>query len=124
MTERGKHTQRNEIISFLARHSSQKLNEEQMFVEKEEYLNQYRENNFWVIMPHLFQINSFFNHVSCQTVNKEIKKQQDQARKMLMQALIDSRRHRTFNNYKSKCVNLGEKYVTTLLKSNIVEIPI
>ena len=124
MTEQDNYTQHDKIVSLLARHSPQKLNEEQMFVEKEEYLNQYRENNFWVIMPHLFQINSFFNHVSCQTVNKEIKEQQDQARKMLMQTLIDSRRHRTFNNYKSKCVNLGEKYVTTLLKSNIVEIPI
>lgn len=124
MTEQDKYTQRNKIASLLAKYSPQKLKEEQMFVEKEEYLNQYRENNFWVIMSHLRQINSFFNHVSCQAVNKEIKEQQDQARKMLMQTLIDSIRHRTFNNYKSKCVNLGEKYVTTLLKSNIIEIPI
>lgn len=108
MTEQDNYTQRNEIVSLLAKYSPQKLKEEQMFVEKEEYLNQYRENNFWVIMSHLFQINSFFNHVSCQALNKEIKEQRDQARKMLMRTLIDNRRHRTFNNlYKTKCVNLG-----------------
>ena len=101
------------------------MKEERMFVEKEEYLNQYRENNFWIIMPHMLHIHSFFSHVPCQAANKEIKEQQDQARKMLIRTLIDNRRHRTFNNlYKTKCVNLGEKYVTTLLKSNIVEIPI
>ena len=125
MTEQDNYTQHNEPVSLLTKYSPQKLKEEQMFVEKEEYLNQYRENNFWIIMPPLFQIHSFFSHVPCQAVNKEIKEQQDQARKMLIRTLIDNRRHRTFNNlYKTKCVNLGEKYVTTLLKSNIVEIPI
>lgn len=128
--EQDKYAQNNwisemEVASILKRNSPQKLREEQMFVAKEEYLDQYRENNFWVILSHLFQMNSFFNHVSCQGVNKEVKEQQDHARKMIMRILIDSRSHRTFNNlHRTKCVKLEEKYVTTMLQPNIVEVPI
>lgn len=115
----------SEIMSILERNSPQKLNEEQMFIAKEEYLNQYRENNFWVIFPHLFQLNSFFNHVACQGVNKEVKEQQEHARKKIMRLLIDSRSHRTFNNlHRTNCVKLEEKYVTTMLQPNVVEVPI
>ena len=80
MMEQDNYTQNSgisEIMSILERNSPQKMNEEQMFVAKEEYLNQYRENDFWVICNHLFQLNSFFNHVACQCVNKETKEQQD-----------------------------------------------
>ena len=115
----------SEIISILERNSPQRLREEQMFVAKEEYLDQYRENNFWIIIPQLFQINSFFNHISCQGVNKEIKEEQDLARKRIMHMLIDSINHRRFNNlHRTNCVKLEEKYVTTMLKPNVVEVPI
>lgn len=115
----------SEIMPFLERNSPQKLKEEQMFVAKEEYLDQYRENNFWVIYPHLFKINSFFNHISCQGVNKEIKEEQDRARKVIMRILLDSRQRRTFNAlHRTNCVKLEEKYVTTMLQPNVVEIPI
>ena len=125
MTAQGNYTRHNEIVSLLAKYSSPKLTEEQMFVKKEEYLNQYRENNFWIIIPQLFQINSFFNHISCQDVNKEIKEEQDLARKRIMHMLIDSINHRRFNNlHRTNCVKLEEKYVTTMLKPNVVEVPI
>lgn len=115
----------SEIMSIIERNSPQKLREEQMFVAKEEYLDQFRENNFWVNFPHLFQINSFFNHISCQGVNKEIKEERDLARKWIMMILINSRSHRTFNNlHRTNCVKLEEKYVTTMLKPNVVEVPI
>ena len=128
MMEQDNYTQNSgisEIMSILERNSPQKMNEEQMFVAKEEYLNQYRENDFWVICNHLFQLNSFFNHVACQCVNKETKEQQEHARKRIMRVLIDSRSHRTFNNlHRTNCVKLEEKYVTTMLQPNIVEVPI
>ena len=44
---------------------TQHLSEEEMFIEKEEYLDQYRENNFWVMLP-MRKVNVFFNHVSYQ----------------------------------------------------------
>ena len=57
--------------------------------------------------------------------NKEIKEEQDLARKRIMHMLIDSINHRRFNNlHRTNCVKLEEKYVTTMLKPNIVEVPI
>ena len=128
MKEQDNHAQQSKIISFLERHSTQKMYEKQMFIAKEEYLNQYRENGYWLIFPNLRSVNTFFNRVSCQGISEEIKESRDNAIKKIMLYIIDSRRYRTFNNlhlpYRTNCLKLDEECVTTLLQPDIVEIPI
>lgn len=121
-------TQPNKVVTYLSkrRNPRQKLHEKQMFVAKEEYLNQFRENGYWLIFPHLLEVHAFFSHVSCQEgVSEEVKENRHNARKKTMILLIDSIRHRTFNKlYRPNCAKLEEKYVTTMLQPDIVEIPI
>lgn len=125
MKEQDNHAQQSEIISFLERNSSLKLYEKQMFVAKEEYLNQYKENGYWLIFPYLFNVIAFFNSVSYQVASKEIKESRANAMKKIMRYLIDNRRYIAFNNlHKTNCLKLDEECVTIMLHTDIVEIPI
>ena len=124
MTDQDKNAKLNKVISFLERNSPQKLSEEEMFVLKEEYLVQYRENGFWVMLP-MRKVNVFFNRVSYQGSNEEIIEEQRLARQRIMKKLVDSVKHRIFNDlHRNTCVKLEEKDVITMLQSKLVEIPI
>ena len=59
------------ILPTLEMISTRHLSEEEMFIKKEEYLTQYRENNFWVMLP-MRKVNTFFNYVSYQGANEKI----------------------------------------------------
>ena len=100
------------------------LSEEEIFIKKEQYLNQYRENNFWVMLP-MRKVNTFFNYVSYQGANEKIIEEQRLARQRITNKLVDSVRHQVFNDLcKNTYVKLEEKDVTTMLQSNVVVIPI
>ena len=115
----------NNILDCLIRNFMQNpIKEEEKFVEKEEYLNQYRENNFWV-MPQIRKATTFFNYIFYQGVNEEIIEKQNIAIHKIYSAMTDDARHRIFNDlHRSHCLQLKEKYVTTLLQPNVVAIPI
>ena len=78
MMEQDKYVQNSNILDFLKRNFMQNPSKEENFVEKEEYLNQYRENNFWA-MHQMTKVESFFNNISYQGVNEEIKEKQNHA---------------------------------------------
>ena len=89
-----------------------------------QYLNQYRENNFWV-MPQIRKATAFFNYISYQGVNEEIKEKQNHAIHKIYSAMTDDVRHKIFYDlHRSHCLQLKEKYVTTILQPNVVAIPI
>lgn len=129
--EQGKYAQdadilvSNDIMSCLIRNfMANPIKEEEKFVEKEEYLNQYRENNFWV-MPQIRKATAFFNYISYQGVNEEIKEKQNHAIHEIYSAMTDDARHKIFYDlHRSHCLQLKEKYVTTILQPNVVAIPI
>ena len=122
--EQDKHVQNSDILDFLKRNFMQNPSKEEKFVEKEEYLNQYRENTFWVMLP-MRKVSIFFNRISYQGSNEEIIEEQSLARQRITKKLVDSVEHRIFNDlHRNTCVKLEEKDVTTMLQSNIVEIPI
>lgn len=131
MMEQGKYAQdadilvSNDIMSCLIRNfMANPIKEEEKFVEKEEYLNQYRENNFWV-MPQIRKATAFFNYISYQGVNEEIKEKQNHAIHEIYSAMTDDARHKIFYDlHRSHCLQLKEKYVTTILQPNVVAIPI
>ena len=113
------------ILDCLIRNFMQNpIKEEEKFVEKEEYLNEYRENNFWV-MPQIRKATAFFNYISYQGVNEEIKEKQNHAINEIYRAMTDDARYKIFNDlHRSHCLQLEEKYVTTILQPNVVAIPI
>ena len=112
------------ILPIINMNSKRQLSEEEMFVEKEEYLDQYRENTFWVMLP-MRKVSIFFNRISYQGSNEEIIEEQSLARQRITKKLVDSVEHRIFNDlHRNTCVKLEEKDVTTMLQSNVVEIPI
>ena len=124
--EQDKYVQNSNILDFLKRNFMQNPSKEEKFVEKEEYLNQYRENNFWA-MHQMTKVESFFNNISYQGVNEEIKEKQCYARKKILRTIIDNINYRRFNDFDLHtfdCIKLEEKHVTTMLQSNIDEIPI
>ena len=131
MMEQGKYAQdadilvSNDIMSCLIRNfMANPIKEEEKFVEKEEYLNQYRENNFWV-MPQIRKATAFFNYISYQGVNEEIKEKQNHAIHEIYSAMTDDARHKIcYDLHRSHCLQLKEKYVTTILQPNVVAIPI
>lgn len=131
MMEQGKYAQdadilvSNDIMSCLIRNfMANPIKEEEKFVEKEEYLNQYRENNFWV-MPQIRKATAFFNYISYQGVNEEIKEKQNHAIHEIYSAMTDDARHKIYYDlHRSHCLQLKEKYVTTILQPNVVAIPI
>ena len=99
--------------------------EKQKFVEKEEYLNQYIENGYWVIFHNFFSLAVFFNNVSCQGVSEEIKERRVNVIKKIRRYYLDSIRYKLLNNlHRTNCLRLEKKHVTTLLQPNVVEIPI
>ena len=98
--------------------------EEEKFVEKEEYLNEYRENDFWVL-PQIRKANAFFNYISYQGVNKELKEKQIHAIHNIFSTMSYDANYRTLNDlHRSHCLQLKEKYVTTILQPTVVAIPI
>ena len=113
------------ILDCLIRNFMQNpIKEEEKFVEKEEYLNEYRENNFWV-MPQIRKANAFFNYISYQGVNKELKEKQKHAIHNIFNMMSYDANYRIFNDlHRSHCLQLEEKYVTTILQPNVVAIPI
>ena len=115
----------NNILDCLIRNFMQNPSkEEEKFVEKEQYLNQYRENNFWV-MPQIRKATAFFNYISYQGVNEEIKEKQNHAIHKIYSAMTDDARHKIFYDlHRSHCLQLEKKYVTTILQPNVVAIPI
>ena len=129
--EQGKYAQdadilvSNDIMSCLIRNfMANPIKEEEKFVEKEEYLNQYRENNFWV-MPQIRKATAFFNYISYQGVNEEIKEKQKHAIHEIYSAMTDDARHKIYYDlHRSHCLQLKEKYVTTILQPTVVTIPI
>ena len=129
--EQGKYAQdadilvSNNIMDCLIRNfMANPIKEEEKFVEKEEYLNQYRENDFWV-MPQIRKATAFFNYISYQGVNEEIKEKQNHAIHKIYSAMTDDARHKIFYDlHRSHCLQLKEKYVTTILQPNVVAIPI
>ena len=131
MMEQGKYAQdadilvSNDIMSCLIRNfMANPIKEEEKFVEKEEYLNQYRENNFWV-MPQIRKATAFFNYISYQGVNEEIKEKQKHAIHNIFNMMSYDANYRIFNDlHRSHCLQLEEKYVTTILQPNVVAIPI
>ena len=73
----------------------------------------------------MHKVNAFFNYDSYQGENEKIIEEQKLARQRIMNTLVDSVRHQVFNNLcKNTYVKLEEKDVTTMLHSNVVEIPI
>ena len=129
--EQGKYAQdadilvSSDIMSYLIRNfMANPIKEEEKFVEKEEYLNQYRENNFWV-MPQIRKATAFFNYISYQGVNEEIKEKQNHAIHEIYSAMTDDARHKIFYDlHRSHCLQLKEKYVTTILQPTVEAIPI
>ena len=117
--EQEMYPQNSDIYAFFERKALQ-----EMYVEKEEYLDQYIENGFWAMLP-LREIHKFLKRVSYNGVNKEIKEEQNYAKQKIYHIVVDNIRY-IRNNYlhRVNCVKLEEKYVTALLKSNVVEIPI
>ena len=131
MMEQGKYAQdadilvSNDIMSCLIRNfMANPIKEEEKFVEKEEYLNQYRENNFWV-MPQIRKATAFFNYISYRGVNEELKEKQKHAIHNIFNMMSYDANYRIFNDlHRSHCLQLEEKYVTTILQPNVVAIPI
>ena len=131
MMEQDKHVQdadllvSSNILDTLIRNFMQNpVKEEEKFVEKEEFLNQYRENNFWV-MPQIRKANAFFNYISYQGVNKELKEKQIHAIHNIFNTMSYDANYRILNDlHRSHCLQLEEKYVTTILQPNVVAIPI
>lgn len=129
--EQGKYAQdadilvSNDIMSCLIRNfMANPIKEEEKFVEKEEYLNQYRENNFWV-MPQIRKATAFFNYISYRGVNEELKEKQKHAIHNIFNMMSYDANYRIFNDlHRSHCLQLEEKYVTTILQPNVVAIPI
>ena len=131
MMEQGKYAQdadilvSNDIMSCLIRNfMANPIKEEEKFVEKEEYLNQYRENNFWV-MPQTRKANAFFNYISYQGVNEELKEKQKHAIHNIFSTMSYDANYRILNDlHRSHCLQLKEKYVTAILQPTVVTIPI
>lgn len=115
----------NNILDCLMRNFIQNPSkEEEKFVEKEEYLNQYIENNFWV-MPQIRKVTAFFNYISYQGVNEELKEKQKHAIHNIFITMSYDANYRILNDlHRSHCLQLEEKYVTTILQPNVVAIPI
>lgn len=115
----------NNILDCLIRNFMQNpIKEEEKFVEKEEYLNQYIENNFWV-MPQIRKVNAFFNYIFYQGVNEELKEKQNYAIHKIYSTMTDDARHRIYNDlHRSHCLQLEEKHVTTILQPTVEAIPI
>ena len=131
MMEQGKYAQDADILvssdivdSLIRNFMENPVKEEEKFVEKEEFLNQYRENNFWV-MPQIRKATAFFNYISYQGVNEEIKEKQNHTIHEIYSAMTDDARYKIFNDlHRSHCLQLKEKYVTTILEPTVVAIPI
>lgn len=131
MMEQGKYAQdadilvSNDIMSCLIRNfMANPIKEEEKFVEKEEYLNQYRENNFWV-MPQIRKATAFFNYISYQGVNEELKEKQKHAIHNIFSTMSYDANYRILNDlHRSHCLQLKEKYVTAILQPIVEAIPI
>lgn len=129
--EQGKYAQdadilvSNDIMSCLIRNfMANPIKEEEKFVEKEEYLNQYRENNFWV-MPQIRKATAFFNYISYQGVNEELKEKQKHAIHNIFSTMSYDANYRILNDlHRSHCLQLKEKYVTAILQPIVEAIPI
>lgn len=115
----------NNILDCLIRNFMQNpIKEEEKFVEKEEYLNQYIENNFWV-MPQIRKANAFFNYISYQGVNEELKEKQKHAIHNIFNTMSYDANYRILNDlHRSHCLQLKEKYVTAILQPTVEAIPI
>lgn len=136
MMEQDKHVQDTDLLvsnnildcliirNFMQNPIKEEEEEEEKFVEKEEYLNEYRENNFWV-MPQIRKANAFFNYISYQGVNKELKEKQIHAIHNIFSMMSYDARHKIYYDlHRSHCLQLKEKYVTTILQPTVVAIPI
>ena len=131
MTEQDKYVQdtdilvSSDILDCLIKNFMQNPSkEEEKFVEKEEYLNEYKENNFWV-MPQIRKATAFFNYISYQGVDEELKEKQNHAIHNIFSMMSYDARYRIFNDlHRSHCLQLKEKYVTTILQPTVVAIPI
>ena len=129
--EQGKYAQDADILvssdivdSLIRNFMVNPVKEEEKFVEKEEYLNEYIENNFW-IMPQMRKVNAFFNYISYRGVNEELKEKQKHAIHNIFNMMSYDANYRIFNDlHRSHCLQLEEKYVTTILQPNVVAIPI
>ena len=131
MMEQGKYAQDADILvssdivdSLIRNFMVNPIKEEEKFVEKEEYLNQYIENNFWV-MPQIRKANAFFNYIFYQGVNEELKEKQKHAIHNIFSTMSYDANYRILNDlHRSHCLQLKEKYVTAILQPNVVAIPI
>lgn len=129
--EQGKYAQDADILvssdivdSLIRNFMVNPVKEEEKFVEKEEFLNQYRENNFWV-MPQIRKATAFFNYISYQGVNEELKEKQKHAIHNIFSTMSYDANYKILNDlHRSHCLQLKEKYVTTILQPTIVAIPI
>ena len=129
--EQGKYAQDADILvssdivdSLIRNFMVNPVKEEEKFVEKEEFLNQYRENNFWV-MPQIRKATAFFNYISYQGVNEELKEKQKHAIHNIFNMMSYDANYRILNDlHRSHCLQLKEKYVTTILEPTVVAIPI
>lgn len=124
--EQGKYVQNSDNIldSLIRNFMANPIKEEEKFVEKENLLNQYRENDFWV-MPQIRKTYTFFNYIFYQGVNEELKEKQNYAIHKIYSTMTDDARHRIYNDlHRSHCLQLEEKHVTTILQPNVVAIPI
>ena len=114
----------SDILDCLIINFMQNPIKEEKLVEKEEYLNEYRENNFWV-MPQIRKATAFFNYISYQGVNEELKEKQNHAIHNIFNTMSYDARYRMLNDlHRSHCLQLKEKYVTTILQPTVVTIPI
>lgn len=114
----------SDILDCLIINFMQNPIKEEKLVEKEEYLNEYRENNFWV-MPQIRKATAFFNYISYQGVNEELKEKQNHAIHNIFNTMSYDARYKMLNDlHRSHCLQLKEKYVTTILQPTVVAIPI
>lgn len=131
MMEQGKYAQDADILvssdivdSLIRNFMVNPIKEEEKFVEKEEYLNQYRENDFW-IMPQIRKANAFFNYISYQGVNEELKEKQKHAIHNIFSTMSYDANYKILNDlHRSHCLQLKEKYVTAILQPTVEAIPI
>ena len=92
MMEQEMYVTNSDIYAFFERKALQ-----EMYVEKEEYLDQYIENDFWTMLP-LREIHRFLSRVSYNGYNKEIREEQADARQKIFHIVTDNIRHMR-NNY-------------------------
>lgn len=131
MMDQGKYAQDADILvssdivdSLIRNFMVNPVKEEEKFVEKEEFLNQYRENNFW-IMPQIRKANAFFNYISYQGVNEELKEKQKHAIHNIFSTMSYDANYKILNDlHRSHCLQLKEKYVTAILQPTVEAIPI